>query len=73
MKIDEIRQKLVNAIQEQESLAKSLAHTFVKNIAHDEFDKRDASTLKDGINQLSQLTTDAHKYLRELISSGELK
>lgn len=73
MKTEEIRQKLVNALQEQESLAKCLAHTFVKNIAHDEFDKSDAATLKDGINQLSQLTTDAHRHLRELISSGELK
>lgn len=65
------RQKLIKALEGQDNLARSLVHTFVKNIANGKFDKADAKLLKEGLGELINIIDDAAYHLKRLVA--ELK
>jgi hypothetical protein len=52
------KQQLIDNLQELESLTRSLAHTYVKNLAHDEVDINEAETLLQGLSWLSGLASE---------------
>ena len=54
----EYTQSVINALQELESLSRSLAFTYVKNLAYGEFGKEDKKNLLSGIAELRRLLND---------------
>lgn len=55
---EEYTQSVINALQELESLSRSLAFTYVKNLAHGEFDKEDKKNLRSGVSEVRRLLSD---------------
>ena len=60
------KQQLIDNLQELENLARSLAHTYVKNLAHDEVNGNEAETLLQGLSWLSGLSSETVLLTRKI-------
>lgn len=62
------KQEIINDLQELESLCRALAHTYVKNIAHDEFDEDDSKMLKLAISHVRKFADNISDNLKHVFN-----
>ena len=65
------KQKLIDILVNLSQTGNSLSHTFVKNIANDEFSQDDAKTLADAFKDIRSLATEGLDELRAFTSQKQ--